>query len=351
MSRLIRIVSVCAVASLVLLTGAVAETLPYEPPQPGGCHYVATGPPGPRGNMLLIDGSANRVTLRREGEAILAVYPQAGVEAVLDCEGPQATVRNLDRIVYLPPYEWHVSHRLTLDESGGLLQPGATPEPGGEEIEIVAKFPKEPPHKWSGIAVAGTAGVDWIRVGGLRRGWTGVNADTGRDGAHPDVDVFVFAARRAHFQLEGGAGEDRLAGNGRGSEFIGPMIQGSLSLRGEEGNDIVLGGPQRDNALGGAGEDIIYARGGDDWLVGNEGRDQLHGGLGDDLLTAGSDESEPAYDFLSGGPGHDALHAIDGNPDRVDCGTGPDQAYVDAVDAWSRATCEEQHGPDFPPSR
>lgn len=351
MSRSIHILFICAAASLVLLTGAAAETPPYEPPQPTGCRYVAAGPAGPRGNTLLIDGSANRVTLRREGDAILVLFPHVGTESVLDCEGPQATTRNLDRIVYLPPYEWHVSHQLTLDLSGGHLQPGASSEPGGEEIEIVAKFPKEPPHKWSGIVVTGTAGVDWIRVGGLRHGRTGVNADTGRDGAHPDVDLFVSAARRAHFKLEGGPGADRLAANGRGPEFMGPMLQGTVALRGDEENDLVLGGPQRDNALGGAGEDTIYGRGGDDWLVGNEGRDLLHGGSGDDLVTAGTDGPEPAYDFLSGGSGHDALHALDGNADMVICGAGPDQAYIDAVDAWSRATCEKQHGPDFPSSR
>lgn len=348
MSRLIRIVFVCAAASSVLLTGADAETVPSEPPQPVPCRYLEAGPAGPRGNKLLIDGSPNEIILRREGEAILVVFPHTGTESVLDCEGREATVRNVDWIVFLPPYELHVGHRLTLDESGGLLQPGATPEPGGDEIEVVARFPKEPPHKWSGIFIAGTAGDDWIRIGGLRRGWTGVNVDTARDGAHPDADLIVSAARRGHFQLTGGPGDDRLTANGLGSEFIGPMTQGSLALRGEDGSDILLGGPQRDFARGGAGADLIYGRGGDDRLDGEEGDDRLYGGAGEDELTVGRDEAEPIYDFLSGGPNHDALHSIDGNRDKILCGSGRDQAYVDGVDDWSRTTCEKQHGPDFP---
>jgi hypothetical protein len=347
MNRFICIVVFCIAALLMLSTGAVAETLSSEP-DPAACSYVEAGPTGPRGNKLLIDGTPNEITLRREGASIRVVFPHTGTESVLDCEGPEATVRNVDRIVFLPPYELHVAHRLTLDESGGLLQPGATPEPGGDEIEIVAKFPKEPPHKWSGIFVAGTVGNDWIRIGSLRGGWTGVNVDTTRDAAHPDADLVVAAARNGHFQLEGGPGGDRFAVNGLGSEFVGPMTQGSLSLRGEDGNDIVLGGPQHDHARGGTGKDLIYGGGGDDSLEGEEGDDRLYGGAGEDQIGAGRGSAEPFFDFLSGGSGRDALHSIDGNRDKVLCGPGRDQAYVDGVDAWSRATCEKQHGPDFP---
>jgi hypothetical protein len=298
--------------------------------------------------VLLIDTGVNHITLRREGEAVLVAFLHNDEESVLDCEGPQATVRTIDRIVYLPPGGPHISHRLTVDESGGILQPGASPEPGGDEIEIAAKFPKEPPHKWSSIFVVGTASADRIRIGGLRHGRTGVNLDVARDSARPDVDMYVSAARRGHFQLNGGLGNDRLAGSGFGSEFIGPMLQGSLSLQGGEGNDFLIGGPQRDHVRGQEGEDRIYGRAGDDDLTGDEGDDRLYGGAGDDRLSTGSDEESPFYDFLSGGPGRDALHSIDENRDKVLCGPDPDQAYVDQIDDWSRATCEKQHGPGFP---
>jgi Ca2+-binding RTX toxin-like protein len=350
MSRLtICILLACTVASFSLGTGAAAEAPPYEPPpSPPGCRYLSAGPAGPRGNVLLIDTGVNHIVLRREGETVLVAFLHNDEESVLDCESPQATVRNVDRIVYLPPGGPHIAHRLTIDESRGILQPGASPEPGGDEIEIVARFPKEPAHKWSSIFVAGTAGVDRIRIGSLRHARTGVNLDVARDGPHPDVDLYVSAARRAHFQLEGELGNDLLAASGRGSEFIGPMSQGSLSLRGEEGNDLLIGGPQRDHIRGQEGEDLIYGQAGNDDLTGDEGDDRLFGGKGEDRLATGSDEEGPFYDFLSGGPDRDALHSIDENRDKVLCGPGPDQAYVDQVDDWSRATCEKQHGPGFP---
>lgn len=350
MSRLtICILLACAAATFSFGTQSAAEVPPYEPPPSlPKCRYLSAAPAGPGGNVLLIDTGLNHIVLRREGEAVLVAFLHSDEESVLDCEGPQATVRNIDRIVYLPPGGPHIAHRLTIDENGGILQPAASPEPGGDEIEIVARFPKEPPHKWSSIFVAGTAGADRIRIGGLRHAWTGVNLDVARDGAHPDVDLYVSAARRGHFQLEGGLGNDRLAASGRGSEFIGPIPQGSLSLRGEEGNDLLIGGPQRDHIRGQEGEDLIYGQAGNDDLTGDEGDDRIFGGEGEDRLATGSDEEGPFYDFLSGGPDRDDLHSIDENRDKVLCGPGPDQAYVDQIDDWSRATCEKQHGPGFP---
>jgi hypothetical protein len=333
----------------LLLLAAVAGAADAEntsEPDPG-CRYLQAGPPGPPGNALLIDAPVNHIVLRRQAEAILVVFSHPRGEPVLDCAGPEATVRNVDRIVYRPPAVAHVGHRLTIDEGGGLLQPGASPEAGGDEVEVFAEFPEEPGHKWSSIFVTGTVGSDRIRIGGLSHRRTGVNLDVLRDGGHLDADVIVTAARRAHFQLEGGPGNDRLGASGRGAEFVGPMPQWSLSLRPEEGDDFVIGGPQRDSVRGLEGEDLIYGREGDDRLTGDEGADRVYGGAGDDEIRAGSDEPEPFFDLLVGGTGHDSLHSIDRNRDEVVCGPGPDQAYVDGVDDWDRATCEKQHGPDF----
>jgi RTX calcium-binding nonapeptide repeat (4 copies) len=333
----------------LLLLAAVAGAAEAEDTSEAdpGCRYVQAGLPGPRGNALLIDAPMSHIVLRRQAEAILVVFSHPRGEPVLDCEGPEATVRNVDRILYRPPAVAHVGHRLAIDERDGLLQPGASPEAGGDEVEVFAEFPEEPGHKWSSIFVTGTVGSDRIRIGGLRYGRTGVNLDVLRDGAHLDADVVVTAARRAHFQLEGGPGNDRLVAGGRGAEFVGSMIQWSLSMRGEAGDDLVIGGPQRDVVRGDEGEDLIFGRGGRDRLNGDEGDDRLYGGPGDDDLTVGSDAEVPFHDLLAGGPDHDTLHSIDGNRDKVICGSGPDQAYADATDDWDRATCEKLHGPDF----
>lgn len=113
---------------------------------------------------------------------------------------------------------------------------------------------------------------------------------------------------------------------------------------GEEG-DTIYAGPERDVVDGGGGNDTIHGEAGRDRLQGGEGSDRLFGGAGDDELGGGSDEGGPYFDFLSGGGGRDSLRAIDGNRDRLICGGGPDNAWVDPFDEWSRSTCEKPHGP------
>jgi len=53
----------------------------------------------------------------------------------------------------------------------------------------------------------------------------------------------------------------------------------------------------------------------------------LDGGPGNDRITGGYDA-----DRLHGGPGRDAIVAVDGRRDRVDCGPGRDTALVDRID-------------------
>lgn len=62
-------------------------------------------------------------------------------------------------------------------------------------------------------------------------------------------------------------------------------------------------------------------------LTGDSGDNALSGGSGNDTITGGG-----GADFLSGNPGNDTLNAVDGFPDRGDCGTGTDTANVDQLD-------------------
>ncbi|HWT91206.1 MAG TPA: hypothetical protein VN179_08830 [Solirubrobacterales bacterium] len=327
---------------------------PPEPPvPPPGCRYVEAGRPGPVGNRLLIDRNVGGVGLRREGAAIVVYSPYNDKSAVVDCEGPQATVRNIDRVVYAPPGGGdppRIAHQLRVDLSGGPFLPGASNDrvPGGREIEIFADFPREPPNKWSSIYVTGSDVGDSIRIGGLSGGRTGLNLDMRHDHYLYDADLIVSAARDAHFQLEGGEGRDHFGAAGKGREFKGPIRQWHLVVRGGGGRDIVYAGPQRDVIDGGTDSDMIHGREGNDRLTGGEGFDFVYGGTGDDQISGGSDEARPFHDHLVGGSGRDWLYSRDGNEDYVECGTGPDHAYVDAIDEWSRASCEKQHGPDFP---
>jgi hypothetical protein len=354
MSRLmIRFLFACAATLLSLPLGlAAAGVLSSESPPLGGCRYIQAGPSGSPGNLLLIDRNIGGVGLRREGPVIVVYSPYTEKDALLDCEGPDATVHNIDRIVYSPRGGGNpprIAHQLEIDPRGGVFNPGASPEHarGGREIEILADFPREPHNKWSSIFVIGSDFGDVMRVGALSRGRTGVNLDLRRDHHLYDADLIVSAAPDAHFKLKGGGGNDFFAATGKGPEFEGPIRQSTLAVFGGDGRDRIHGGPQRDVLDGQAGADSVYGKEGLDHLRGGEGNDRLFGGDGHDEIAAGSDDGRPFYDSLFGGSGHDALHAGDGNTDYVQCGLGPDQAYIDAIDKWSRASCEKQHGPDF----
>lgn len=350
----IRSLFACAAVLLLQALGLAAATAQSdEPPPPlGGCRYVQAGPPGPPGNLLLIDHNLGGVGLRREGSTIVAYSPYTKKDALLDCEGPDATVHNIDRIVYRPPGGGdppRIAHRLEVDLSGGAFYPGASPDHarGGREIEIVADFPQEPHNKWSSVFVTGGDFGDRVRVGALSRGRTGVNLDFRHDHYAYDADLIVSAAPDAHFEFKGEGGNDFFAATGKGPEFEGPIPQSSLTMLGGDGSDRIYGGPQRDFVDGQAGADSVYGKSGRDRLEGGEGNDRLFGGDGDDEIRAGKDNGRVFDDSLFGGRGRDSLYSMDGNTDYVQCGAGPDQAYIDAIDEWSRASCEKQHGPDF----
>jgi Ca2+-binding RTX toxin-like protein len=75
----------------------------------------------------------------------------------------------------------------------------------------------------------------------------------------------------------------------------------------------------------------------DDLLIGSSRGDQLQGFDGDDLITGLAGE-----DSLVGGRGNDRIHAIDGEPDTVDCGGGLlDWAAIDLGGETSVTGCPE----------
>jgi Ca2+-binding RTX toxin-like protein len=139
----------------------------------------------------------------------------------------------------------------------------------------------------------------------------------------------------------GGAGSDRLTGNGRFNFISGGV--GDDTINGLGGfDDILEGGPGDDTLNGGIGFDLMFGQLGDDTLNGGTNPDDLSGGTGADTLNGGAHS-----DGLSGGKGNDVLHggqgrdrigggagadtlfARDGTRDRVRGGAGADRARVD----------------------
>jgi RTX calcium-binding nonapeptide repeat (4 copies) len=330
------LVLTCLASGFGIVAPAVAERDPRPAPH---CAYEERGPRGPRGNVLRIDRSVY-IRLRREGSTIAVIHWGTGVEERLACDGPLPEVRSLDRIVYEPVMG---AHRLDIDQTGGPLAPGATREPGGDEIEVVAKLPRTKVQRPSSVHVVGSEGDDWIRVGEASYGRRAINLDVGRDGMRQDADLTIESPSRVLIRLVGGDGADLLSADG-GREFAKPVFSSVIALVGGAGDDALFGGPGNDQLRGDDGDDLANGGGGRDRIAAGLGADRLFGGSGRDELG----DNDAGRDVLAGGPDRDAIHALDGAADRVTCGTGIDNAWVDEIDRRAPRDCEKLHGPAFP---
>ena len=94
--------------------------------------------------------------------------------------------------------------------------------------------------------------------------------------------------------LTGSPYNDTLAGDGEDN-----------ILKGEDGDDVLYGGPAGgdDMMYGGNGDDRIFGGRGDDTLTGGEGNDVLKGGPGEDIFVIDGDD----MDVLWGGPDKDTF--------------------------------------------
>src|SRR5690349_4557437 len=168
-------------------------------------------------------------------EVHLAVAPDGAILSDgASCDG--ATVTDIDTIVVLKGGGGHAF--LTIDESGGFLGPGATPESDGvSEIEV--QLPEHGFPAWD-VVLTGTPGPDAIAV-------SDAGIDLGGDG---DVDVQT----QRLIEVDGGAGDDRLAVTS--SRVVGPY---GPFVNGDAGNDVltVTGSLLGSFVTGGPGSDTL----------------------------------------------------------------------------------------------
>jgi Ca2+-binding RTX toxin-like protein len=120
------------------------------------------------------------------------------------------------------------------------------------------------------------------------------------------------------------------------SVYLGDLIH--FELDGGAGNDYVAGANNADILAGGDGDDEVYGLGGDDNITGGEGNDDLYGGDGNDLIDAGNGndyvEGGNGNDGITGGNGDDVLYGDAGN-DNLDGGDGNDELWGGDGDDWS----------------
>ncbi len=319
------------------LTALIVTALPPASAQTEirrlGCEYVESGPPGAAGNLLSITGNDN-AQVRREGDLVL-VGTSAG-NGPRDFEpipcGEQATVTNIDRIVYrgtkvAPRRE----HQFLLDERGGLLGPGASPEPTDPEIEVEVELPPQPQAR-PRVQLLGSEGRENFTVGDFGDGRLSVSLEPIRTLYTPDADLTVVAPpRTVELKLHGSGGKDVL--DARHLDLRRGLVR-SLLLAGDDGKDALLGTEREDHLEGGAGPDRLFGRGGRDFLYPSAGSDLTIGGDGDDFISGrrGSAEPDIQPDAYAGGSGDDYIDARRGGADEVSCGAGSDEAVVDEKD-------------------
>jgi len=98
----------------------------------------------------------------------------------------------------------------------------------------------------------------------------------------------------------------------------------AATIVGTDGNDTLVGGPDRDVIVALGGDDVIDGNGGRDVICAGNGNDRIRGGPGNDRIWG-----EGGRDLINGGGGHDRLYGGTGNDTFLD-GPGDDLVHGQA---------------------
>jgi len=321
----IRFAAVGAVLALGLLAAVPAQAANVT------CAVESRGPAGPGGDLLSVNDTSQSVTHIYREEDRVVVFNNADRDPAV-CAGATPTVFNIDRIAYSSASGVPFINFL----GDGPLAPGATPEPGGDEIEVEVNEAYEPRV----LNVAGTGRGERIEVGQLGRSRIGVNLDAQADGGSQDADVTLGARRGDELTVKvvGKGGNDTLSALG-GRAFTDVLSSARrLSMNGGPGDDVLNGGPFRDLLSGDTGNDKMFGGRGRDQLSTGPGRDLAKGGKGPDLIvnrsSVGGIPDDLSPDRVFGGPGDDSIDvAQELAGDRAACGRGRDDVFIDRGDS------------------
>jgi serralysin len=148
-------------------------------------------------------------------------------------------------------------------------------------------------------------------------------------GFHTNVTSVVFRdlarlAATTSFVIVDRGGVDTVDFSGYGSDqHIALRAEAASDVGGMTANMTIARGTVIENAIGGAGNDVITGGSFGNALLGNAGNDRLAGRAGDDRLSGGE-----GIDYLLGEEGNDALDG-GGGVDRAEGGAGNDFYRVD----------------------
>jgi Ca2+-binding RTX toxin-like protein len=163
-------------------------------------------------------------------------------------------------------------------------------------------------------SIFGLGGNDIICGEGGNDRLFGEQGDDFLIGDNVNLPPFIESDGNNDDELDGGPGDDTLAGLGGDDELLGGP--GNDEIIGFGGYDHIEGGPGDDTAFGGPLDDDVSGGRGNDTLWGNFGSDDIEGGAGDDFIDGDNPFPPPPElpfppgtndDDCRGGPGVDVV--------------------------------------------
>jgi Ca2+-binding RTX toxin-like protein len=188
----------------------------------------------------------------------------------------------------------------------GYADPGSDVIDGGDGLDTIEEW-TQPSGSYNGPITVTMDGA----------------ANDGRAGENDNVTGIEDVVSHANGTFSGTEGPDKFT-------IWANIANGSSTVNGNGGDDVLTGMDYDDTFDGGAGNDRIEGGIGHDTITGGPGKDTLFGE--GDGNYCGIYECKIPF-------GNDTINARDGEADQVDCGVGTDTAIVDALDTV--ANCEK----------
>ena len=171
------------------------------------------------------------------------------------------------------------------------------------------------------------------------------DADDMRGTLNPDT----MEGRRGDDSMNGLNGNDKMYGD-IPFPFDTDLRTDNDGMNGGTGSDLMQGGRGDDTVVGGPGNDFVSGfndinlapnpiLGDDDKIRGNTGSDRIQGNGGVDILVGGTGD-DVIYHYTGSAGTHSDL-----NQDKISCGTGHDEAFINVSNEGDIAMndCEIVH--------